>query len=67
MNDFPVELLHEDQTVRVQTITSDHYLYPLLNDFPVLINTSLNINGKPICNNEQDVEDFKRETGIAVL
>ena len=43
----PVELLHEDKTVRVQTIKSDHYLYPLLDDIPVLVNTSLNINGKP--------------------
>jgi len=63
----PPELVHHDRTVRVQTITSDHYLYPLLDDFPFLVNTSLNINGKPICNDEQDVEDFKRETGITVL
>ena len=66
-DNVPVDLLHEDKTVRVQTITSDHYLYPILDDIPVLVNTSLNINGKPICNDEKDVDDFKRQTDIPVL
>ena len=63
----PVELLHEDKTVRVQTITPEHYLYPLLDDIPFLVNTSLNINGKPICNDEQDVSDLVKITNLTVL
>jgi len=63
----PAELLHEDKTVRVQTITPEHYLYPLLDDIPFLVNTSLNINGKPICNDEQDVSDLVKITNLTVL
>mgnify|MGYP001565768808 CR=1 FL=1 len=52
---FPA-ITHEDGTARVQTVTEEqnNYLYNILNcldvmdDHGVLLNTSLNIKGRPI-------------------
>ena len=34
---------------------------------PVLLNTSLNVKGQPICNDLEDVKLFKQRTGVPVL
>ena len=47
---------HADGTCRLQTVTekSNKFIYDLLGHIPVLINTSLNVQGKPICNTYKD-------------
>lgn len=60
-------VVHADGTSRVQTVTKDqHYgLYRVLNKFylqtgvPVLLNTSLNIKGQPLLNDEKDILDWE--------
>jgi carbamoyltransferase len=54
-NSFP-SITHEDGTCRPQTVTEDHEVYyELISEFekltgiPMLLNTSLNNGGKPIC------------------
>jgi len=34
---------------------------------PMLLNTSLNIKGKPIVNNLQDAKDFQNKYGVEVV
>jgi carbamoyltransferase len=56
-------VVHEDGTSRVQTVNKDQHrgLWMTLNKFylqtgvPVLLNTSLNIKGQPLLNDEEDV------------
>jgi carbamoyltransferase len=56
-------VVHADGTSRVQTVTSDQHpgLYRVLNKFylhtgvPILLNTSLNIKGQPLLNDEDDI------------
>ena len=50
-----IEMLHADQSVRVQVVDNEHHdFYELINHFftitgiPLLVNTSLNLKGKPI-------------------
>jgi len=49
-------VIHADWSARVQSISSDSKIYPLLSAFyewtgcPILINTSLNVRGEPIVN-----------------
>jgi carbamoyltransferase len=59
-------LLHYDKTSRIQTVNKNNdFLYNLLTEWykktktPYLINTSLNIKGQPILNNQEDVKNFK--------
>ena len=65
--DIPAAV-HIDNTARVHTLTKDHNekLHTLIEKFeertgiPILINTSLNIKGRPIVENPEDViELFK--------
>jgi carbamoyltransferase len=50
-------ITHVDGTCRIQTINyeNNNYYYMLVNQFykltgiPILLNTSLNVNGSPIC------------------
>ncbi len=57
-------VVHEDGTSRVQTVTKEQHpgLWRVLNKFyletgvPVLLNTSLNIKGQPLLNDENDIK-----------
>ena len=49
-------ITHADGTCRAQTVSQDHtYYYELIEEFekltgvPMVLNTSLNVGGKPIC------------------
>ncbi len=56
-------VVHADGTSRVQTVTREQHLglYRVLNKFylqtgvPILLNTSLNIKGQPLINDENDI------------
>jgi carbamoyltransferase len=60
-------VVHKDGTSRVQTVNKNQHrgLWRVLNKFylatgvPVLLNTSLNIKGQPLINDEQDVLDWQ--------
>ena len=66
---------HVDGTSRVQIVKSDckSILRPILEEWyeqtscPMLLNTSLNIKGQPIVNNEKDAEDFEKEYKVKVF
>lgn len=72
--DFPA-IIHADGTSRVQTVNSTQHpqLYELLKSFkdktgcPMLVNTSLNIKGMPIVNDEEDAKKFQAYYGINVF
>jgi carbamoyltransferase len=59
-------VVHADGTSRVQTVNKAQHpgLYALLSDFhsktgvPILLNTSLNIKGQPLINDEDDVRQW---------
>jgi carbamoyltransferase len=57
---------HVDGTTRLQTVTEEQnpFLYELLGHIPVLLNTSFNIQGKPILNTYKDALWMKKNTGI---
>lgn len=63
--EFPA-ITHIDKTCRLQTITEkqNKFLYDLLKIHPVLLNTSFNIQGKPILNTYQEAIWMKNNTGI---
>ena len=71
---FPA-IVHKDNTSRVQTVTRKQHpgLYQLLAAFkdqtgcPMLLNTSLNIKGKPIVNTSEDGKMFSRKYGVEVF
>ena len=62
-------IVHVDGTSRVQTVNKRQHLglYSLLSEFyyetgcPMLLNTSLNIKGKPIVNTSQDGKMFSQK------
>ena len=66
---------HVDGTARVQLVEpdSESILRPILEEWyeetgcPVLLNTSLNIKGQPMVNDEQDARKFERKYGVKVL
>lgn len=68
-------VIHANGTARVQTVTAEQnpFLAELLDavaartGVPVLINTSLNIKGKPICGTPAMAVDCLRETGLDAL
>jgi carbamoyltransferase len=70
---FPA-IIHADGTSRVQTVNYEQHpgLYTLLKEFykktgcPILLNTSLNIKGQPIVNDEQDAIAFSQKYNIPV-
>lgn len=61
-------VVHADGTSRVQTVNKQQHpgLYEVLTRWhaltgvPVLLNTSLNIKGQPMLNDEQDIEDWEK-------
>jgi len=72
-DEFPA-IIHEDGTSRVQTVSKTQHpdLHKLLTAFhkatgcPMLLNTSLNIKGQPIVNDEADAEAFTKKYGVPV-
>jgi carbamoyltransferase len=68
-------VVHKDGTSRVQTVTKEQHpgLYRLLNKFylqtgvPILLNTSLNIKGQPLINDEKDVADWEQTYGAKII
>jgi carbamoyltransferase len=72
--DFPA-IIHADGTSRVQTVTKQDNpgYHKLLTAWyeetgcPMLVNTSLNIKGKPIVNDRNDAFDFEQKYGVKVL
>lgn len=67
-------ITHVDGTSRVQTVNAKEHrgLYTLLtrladDGIPILLNTSLNVKGQPIVNDERDAEEFRALTGIKVF
>ena len=67
-------IIHGDGTSRVQTVSADQSVgfRKLLERWyeetgcPILLNTSLNIKGKPIVNDELDAEQFAKHYGVKV-
>lgn len=68
-------VVHADGTSRVQTVTKDqHYgLWRVLNKFylqtgvPILLNTSLNIKGQPLLNDEDDIRLWEETYNSTVI
>ena len=66
---------HVDGTERVKCVEKDNVsiLRPILEEFyeltgvPMLLNTSLNIKGKPMCNGRGDGEKFERKHNVKVF
>ena len=72
-NMYPA-ITHADGTARVQTVSRDGSgirslleRWYALTGCPMLLNTSLNIKGKPMVNNEQDAQDFEQLYKIKVF
>jgi len=76
--DLLQSITHEDGTARIQTITREQnaFMYDLLTQMqpmglvPVLLNTSFNINGKPILNSYKeafDVYENNNMNGVIIL
>ena len=67
-------VVHADGTSRVQTVTRDQHpgLYRVLNKFylktgvPILLNTSLNIKGQPLLNDENDIIKWEKEYNFTI-
>lgn len=68
-------VVHHDGTSRVQTVNRRQHqgLYDLLRAFynetgvPVLLNTSLNIKGQPLLNDEHDIIEWEKTYGQKVI
>jgi carbamoyltransferase len=66
--DLIPSVVHKDGTSRVQTVNKDQHpgLYDLLSRWykmskvPVLLNTSLNIKGQPLLNDENDIINWEQ-------
>jgi predicted NodU family carbamoyl transferase len=69
-NVFP-SIVHVDETCRLQTVESDSspFLYELLTVHPtdILLNTSLNLAGKPLCNTMEDAFSILDNTQLDYL
>lgn len=73
-DEFPA-IIHADGTSRVQTVTEQDNpgYHKLLTTWyeetgcPMLLNTSLNIKGKPIVNDRNDALAFEQKYGVKVL
>ena len=67
-------IVHADGTSRVQTVTAENNpgFHKLLKGWftetgcPMLLNTSLNIKGKPMVNDENDAKEFAKKYGVKV-
>jgi carbamoyltransferase len=71
---FPA-IVHLDGTSRVQTVNRNQHpgLYATLKHWqeltgcPMLLNTSLNIKGKPMVDTEADAKNWQQEYGVKVV
>jgi len=70
---FPA-ITHADGTCRAQTVSKDHeYYYELIEEFekltgiPMLLNTSLNVGGKPICGHRSNALELLTATDMEAL
>jgi carbamoyltransferase len=67
-------VVHKDGTSRVQTVNKDQHrgLWRTLNKFylqtgvPVLLNTSLNIKGQPLLNDELDIQAWEKTYNFTI-
>ena len=74
IKEFPA-IIHADGTSRVQTVSKEDNpgFRKLLETFyektgcPMLLNTSLNIRGEPLVNNEQDAKAFEERYKVKVF
>jgi carbamoyltransferase len=68
-------IVHADGTSRVQTVDKEDHpslhktlkLWQGKTGCPILLNTSLNIKGKPMVNDEADAEAFAKHYGVKVV
>jgi carbamoyltransferase len=68
-------VVHADGTSRVQTVNKDEHrgLWRAINKFyletgvPVLLNTSLNIKGQPLLNDETDIIKWEKEYNTKII
>lgn len=68
-------ITHLDGTSRVQTVTREQHpgLYELLDEWekytgcPMLLNTSLNIKGQPMVDNEQDANEWYEKYDVPIV
>ena len=68
-------VVHHDGTSRVQTVNAHQHpgLYSLLKKFyeetgvPILLNTSLNIKGQPLLNDESDIVEWEKTYGTRII
>jgi carbamoyltransferase len=73
--DLIPSVVHADGTSRVQTVTREQHqgLYDLLNKFynetgvPILLNTSLNIKGQPLLNDERDIIEWEQTYNTKIV
>jgi carbamoyltransferase len=73
--DLIPSVVHKDGTSRVQTVNKDQHpgLYDLLSRWykiskvPVLLNTSLNIKGQPLLNDESDIINWEQTYGAKII
>ena len=70
---FPA-IVHYDGTSRVQTVEKDGSPFRQLLELwyartgcPMLLNTSLNIKGEPMINNQEDADKWSRKYGLPVF
>ena len=72
-DEFPA-IVHADGTSRVQTVNKQQHpeLYELMTQFynktgcPMILNTSLNVKGMPIVNDERDAKIFQDKYNVPV-
>ena len=69
---FPA-IVHHDETSRVQTVPKDGSgirklleKWHVLTGCPMLLNTSLNIRGKPMVNDRDDADNFEKLYGVTI-
>jgi carbamoyltransferase len=68
-------VVHYDGTSRVQTVNANQHpgLYALLKKFyeetgvPILLNTSLNIKGQPLLNDQEDIDRWQEMYGQDII
>jgi carbamoyltransferase len=73
--DLIPSVVHADGTSRVQTVTREQHpgLYAVLEKFyaetgvPILLNTSLNIKGQPLLNDERDIIEWETTYGQRII
>jgi carbamoyltransferase len=72
--DLIPSVVHKDGTSRVQTVNKNQHpgLYNLLSEWyavtgvPILLNTSLNIKGQPLLNDEKDIKQWENTYNFTI-